>query len=95
MTCAIKSVISEKQFFNYTIGLHYSIISFILLYTILKLFYTEKKVKPLKRVKALKQQKEIDELMLKPAVRIQKLKNSLIVLGHELFATKKIHYLNY
>ena len=52
---------------------------------------TEKKVKPLKKVKALKQQKEIDELMLKPAVRIQKLKNSLIILGYELFATKKIN----
>jgi hypothetical protein len=31
----------------------------------------------------LKQQKEIDEQLLKPAVRIQKLKNSLINLGHE------------
>ncbi len=50
-----------------------------------------KNEKPLKKVKALKQQKEIIELMLKPAVRIQKLKNSLIILGHELFATKKIY----
>ena len=47
--------------------------------------------KPLKKVKALKQQIEIDEQLLKPAVRIQKLKNSLIILGHELFATKKIN----
>ena len=38
---------------------------------------TEKKLKPLKNVKALKQQKEIDEQLLKPAVRIQKLKNRL------------------
>ena len=52
---------------------------------------TEKKLKPLKKIKALKQQKEIDEQLLKPAVRIQKLKNSLIILGHELFATKKIN----
>ena len=47
--------------------------------------------KPLKKVKALKQQIEIDEQLLKPVVRIQKLKNSLIILGHELFATKKIN----
>ena len=34
--------------------------------------------KPLKKVKALKQQKERDEQLLKPAVRIQELKNKLI-----------------
>jgi DNA topoisomerase IA len=47
--------------------------------------------KPLKKVKALKQQKERDEQLLKPAVRIQELKNKLIILGHELFATKRIN----
>ena len=47
--------------------------------------------KPLKKVKALKQQIEIDEQLLKPAVRIQKLKNSLIILGHELKVKKQIN----
>jgi len=45
---------------------------------------TEKKVKPLKKIKALEKQNEIDALMVKPAVRIQELKNKLIILGHEL-----------
>ena len=49
-----------------------------------------KNEKPLKKVKALKQQKEIDEQLLKPAVRIQKLKNSLIILGHELKVKNKL-----
>ena len=52
---------------------------------------TEKKTKPLKKVKALKEKKEQDEQLLKPAVRIQELKNKLIILGHELFVTKKIN----
>jgi DNA topoisomerase IA len=52
---------------------------------------TEKKIKPLKKVKALKEKKEQDEQLLKPAVRIQELKNKLIILGHELFVTKKIN----
>ncbi len=47
--------------------------------------------KPLKKVKALKQQKEWDEQLLKPAVRIQELKNKLMILGHELFAAKRIN----
>ena len=44
----------------------------------------EKKVKPLKKIKALEKQNEIDAQMVKPAVRIQELKNKLIILGHEL-----------
>ena len=52
---------------------------------------TEKKIKPLKKVKALKEKKEQDEQLLKPAVRIQELKNKLIILDHELFVTKKIN----
>ena len=47
--------------------------------------------KPLKKVKALKQQKERDEQLLKPAVRIQELKNKLIILGHELKVKKQIN----
>ncbi len=47
--------------------------------------------KPLKKIKAQKQQKERDEQLLKPVVRIQELKNKLIILGHELFATKRIN----
>jgi hypothetical protein len=47
--------------------------------------------KPLKKVKALKQQIEAEELLLKPAVRIQELKNKLIILGHQLFVTKQIN----
>jgi hypothetical protein len=52
---------------------------------------TEKKVKPLKKIKALEKQNEIDALMVKPAVRIQELKNKLIILGHELKVNKKIN----
>ena len=52
---------------------------------------TEKIVKPLKKVKAAKQQNEDAVRSMKPAVRIQELKNKLIILGHELFATKKIN----
>jgi hypothetical protein len=51
---------------------------------------TEKKVKPLKKIKALEKQNEIDALMVKPAVRIQELKNKLIILGHELKVNKKL-----
>ncbi len=51
---------------------------------------TEKIVKPLKKVKASKQQNEDAVRSMKPAVRIQELKNKLIILGHELFATKKL-----
>ena len=47
--------------------------------------------KPLKKMKALKQQKERDEQLLKPAVRIQELKNKLIILGHELKVKKQIN----
>ena len=53
---------------------------------------TEKKVKPLKKIKSLKKQYEEEQLMLKPAVRIQQLKNNLIILAHELYHTKKINY---
>ena len=35
---------------------------------------TEKKVKPLKKIKSLKKQNEEEQLMLKPAVRIQQIK---------------------
>ena len=51
---------------------------------------TEKKVKPLKKIKALEKQNEIEAQMVKPAVRIQELKNKLIILGHELKVNKKI-----
>ena len=47
--------------------------------------------KPLKKMKALKQQKERDEQLLKPAVRIQELKNKLIILAHELSKNKNIN----
>jgi hypothetical protein len=50
---------------------------------------TEKKVKPLKKIKALEKQNEIEAQMVKPAVRIQELKNKLIILGHELKVNKK------
>jgi hypothetical protein len=50
---------------------------------------TEKITKPLKKVKALKKEKEDAAQSVKPAVRIQELKNKLIILVHELFATKK------
>ena len=52
---------------------------------------TEKLVKPLKKIKALEKQNEIDAQMVKPAVRIQELKNKLIILGHELKVNKKIN----
>ena len=52
---------------------------------------TEKKVQPLKKLKTLKKQNEEEQLLLKPAVRIQELKNKLIILAHELFQTKKIN----
>ena len=52
---------------------------------------TEKKVKPLKKIKALEKQNEIDAQMVKPAVRIQELKNKLIILGHDLKVNKKIN----
>ena len=41
---------------------------------------TEKLVKPLKKIKALEKQNEIEAQMVKPAVRIQELKNKLIIL---------------
>ncbi len=44
----------------------------------------------MKGIKASKQQREIDEQLLNPAVRIQNLKTNSIILGHELFVTKKI-----
>ena len=52
---------------------------------------TEKLVKPLKKIKALEKQNEIDAQMIKPAVRIQELKNKLIILGHDLKVNKKIN----
>ena len=52
---------------------------------------SEKKIKPLKKVKTAKKEKEDAAQSVKPAVRIQELKNKLIILGHELFATKKIN----
>jgi len=51
----------------------------------------EKKVKPLKKVKAHEKKTEIESQMVKPAVRIQELKNKLIILGHELKVNKKIN----
>ena len=52
---------------------------------------TEKKVKPLKKIKAQEKQNEIRAQMVKPAVRIQELKNKLIILGHDLKVNKKIN----
>ena len=52
---------------------------------------TEKKVKPLKKIKTIKKQKEEQEQAIKPAVRIQELKNKLIILAHELKVDKKIN----
>ena len=52
---------------------------------------TEKLVKPLKKIKALKKQKQEEEQAIKPAVRIQELKNKLIILAHELKVDKKIN----
>ena len=49
---------------------------------------TEKKVKPLKKIKTLEKQNEIEAQMVKPAVRIQELKKKLIILGHELKVKK-------
>ncbi len=48
----------------------------------------EKIVKPLKKIKAQEKQNEIDAQMVKPAIRIQELKNKLIILGHELKVNK-------
>ena len=55
---------------------------------------TENIVKPLKKIKTIKKQKEEEEQAKKPAVRIQELKNKLIILAHELKVDKKlmIHY---
>jgi len=52
---------------------------------------TEKKVKPLKKIKTIKKQKEEQQRAIKPAVRIQELKNKLIILAHELKVDKKIN----
>ena len=52
---------------------------------------TEKIVKPLKKIKTIKKQKEEEEQAIKPAVRIQELKNKLIILGHDLKVNKKIN----
>jgi hypothetical protein len=52
---------------------------------------TENKNKPLKKLKTLKKQNEEEQLLLKPAVRIQELKNKLIILGHELKVKKQIN----
>ena len=52
---------------------------------------TEKLVKPLKKIKAQEKQNEIESQMVKPAVRIQELKNKLIILGHDLKVNKKIN----
>jgi hypothetical protein len=52
---------------------------------------TEKKDKPLKKIKTIKKQKEDEERSLNPAVRIQALKNKLIILAHELKVDKKIN----
>ena len=52
---------------------------------------TEKKLKPLKKIKTIKKQKEEEEQAIKPAVRIQELKNKLIILAHELKVDKKIN----
>ena len=45
---------------------------------------TENKNKPLKKLKTIKKQNEEEQLLLKPAVRIQELKKKLIILAHEL-----------
>ena len=45
----------------------------------------------MKKDESFKQQKERDEQLLKPAVRIQELKNKLIILGHELKVKKQIN----
>ena len=52
---------------------------------------TENKDKPLKKIKTLKKENEEQQMLKKPAVRIQELKNKLIILAHELFQTKKIN----
>ena len=52
---------------------------------------TEKLVKHLKKIKALEKQKQEEEQAIKPAVRIQELKNKLIILAHELKVDKKIN----
>ena len=52
---------------------------------------TENKNKPLKKLKTIKKQNEEEQLLLKPAVRIQELKKKLIILAHELFQTTKIN----
>ena len=52
---------------------------------------SEKLVKPLKKIKAQELQNEIEAQMVKPAVRIQELKNKLIILGHDLKVNKKIN----
>ena len=46
---------------------------------------TEKLIKQLKEIKEIRNQKEKD---IKPAVRIQELKNKLIILAHELSKIK-------
>jgi len=52
---------------------------------------SEKLVKPLKKIKAQELKNVIEAQMVKPAVRIQELKNKLIILGHDLKVNKKIN----
>ena len=49
---------------------------------------TEKLIKQLKEIKEIRNQKEKD---IKPAVRIQELKNKIIILAHELSKNKNIN----
>ena len=58
-----------------------------------KLFVNQKKEVKDQKEEAqlfLEKQNEIESQMVKPAVRIQELKNKLIILGHDLKVNKKI-----
>jgi hypothetical protein len=52
------------------------------------LFNTEKLIKQLNENKEIR---KLKEKVIKPAVRIQQLKNKLIILDHELLVNKKIN----
>ena len=52
---------------------------------------TEKRVNPLIKIETIEKKIEEEQQSIKPAVRIQELKNKLIILAHELKVDTKIN----
>ncbi len=52
---------------------------------------TEKLIKQLNENKEIRKLQENLEKVVKPAVRIQQVKNNLIILAHDLLVSKKIN----